>query len=467
MYFKQIFDKKLAQYSYLIGCQETGEAIIIDPLRDVDQYHELAKSEDLNITAAADTHIHADFVSGLREFAAEGIKVFASNEGGEDWTYEWLADDDYKYQLLRDGDRFSIGNIDFEVCHTPGHTPESISHFVTDSAAADTPMGILTGDFVFVGDVGRPDLLETAAGEKGAMKPAAKVLYHSVSQFKSLPNYLQVWPGHGAGSACGKAMGAVPMSTVGYEIQYSPAFKASQSENQFVAYVLDAQPEPPLYFGRMKKINKSGAPILKNLPDPPKLSIEQVLEIDGTIIDTRERSRFMKRHLPETLLVSFDDNFNTVAGSYINYEDDIYLITKEEKLEQAVRDLIRVGLDNIQGYVPQEELDRWNGRIEQIEAINFDDVENQLNEPDVQVVDVRSASEYNEEHIPGAEHFVYKRLPDHLDELPKDKTLLVHCGSGQRASYASSLLEREGFTVKWVDEYFTEWQKSYSSADKE
>jgi len=242
MYFKQIFDKKLAQYAYLIGCQATGEAIVIDPMRDVDQYREIAEEEGLKITAAADTHIHADYVSGLRELAEQGVKVYASDEGGDDWKYEWLIDSNYNYELVTEGDSFNIGNIKFDVRHTPGHTPESVSFMVTDGAATDEPMGILTGDFVFVGDVGRPDLLETAAGQEGAMKPAAKELYKSVKNFEDLPEYLQVWPAHGSGSACGKALGAVPESTVGYELRFSPAFKAATSENEFVDFILDGQP---------------------------------------------------------------------------------------------------------------------------------------------------------------------------------------------------------------------------------
>ena len=217
MYFKQVFDKKLAQYAYIIGCQKNGEAIVIDPMRDIDQYQEIASSEGLKITHAADTHIHADYVSGLREFAEKGIKVIASDEGDKDWKYEWLNGSDYNYELVKNKDSFSIGNIKFDVVHTPGHTPESISFLVTDGALTDEPMGILTGDFVFVGDVGRPDLLETAAGEKGNMKPSAQSLYKSVEKFKEFPEYLQVWPAHGSGSACGKALGAVPESTVGYE----------------------------------------------------------------------------------------------------------------------------------------------------------------------------------------------------------------------------------------------------------
>ena len=463
MFFKQIYDQKLSQYAYLIGCQASGEAIIVDPLRDVDQYQKLAKEEGLNITAAVDTHIHADYLSGLRELAEQGVKVYASNEGGADWRYEWLIDSDYNYDLVAEGDRFTIGNIEFDVVHTPGHTPESVSLLVTDGAATDEPMGILTGDFVFVGDVGRPDLLETAAGQEGAMKPAAQELFESAEAFKELPAYLQVWPAHGSGSACGKALGAVPQSTVGYELQFSPAFKAADVKDQFIDFVLDGQPEPPLYFGRMKKVNKEGPAVLGKIPTPSKVSIDDMVKSGGTILDTRGKHAFMEGHLEGALLTSFDKNFNTIAGSYVDPDDELYLIIEEGTVDQAVRDLIRVGLDNVIGFATPEDLNSWNGGQQAIAPINFDQVEELRPQADIKVLDVRKATEFAEGHIPGAINIAHTRLDDHLDELPKNKSLLVHCGSGQRASYASALLARNGFDIQWVDDRFAGWQQKYSN----
>ncbi|HKL17672.1 MAG TPA: rhodanese-like domain-containing protein [Halalkalibaculum sp.] len=459
MYFKQVFDEKLAQYAYLIGCQATGEAIIIDPMRDIDQYVELARNENLNIVAATETHIHADFLSGLREFAEQGVKVYASDEGDKDWKYEWLKGSGYDYGFLYDGDEFPVGNIRFKVKHTPGHTPEHISFLVTDGAAADEPMGMLSGDFIFVGDVGRPDLLESAAGQVGSMESSAKTLYRSVEEFKSMPDYLQIWPGHGAGSACGKALGAVPESTVGYELRFNNSIKAAGSEQQFVNYILEGQPEPPLYFARMKRDNRKGPKVLKKLPEPDRMSIESIVEASdnkqNVILDTRERLEFMEGHLPGSLLAPMEKQFNTTAGSYIREDEHIFLIIDENRVEEAVRDLIRVGLDHVTGYATPGDLKAYGeggGELSSIDIIDFNETARLMEDDGNYVVDVRKASEFEEGHIEGALNIAHTRLLDREDDLPKDKTLLVHCRTGIRASVASALLVRDGFSVKYVND---------------
>jgi hydroxyacylglutathione hydrolase len=464
MYFKQIFEEKLAQYSYLIGCQATGEAIIVDPMRDIDRYKKIAEDEELNITAAAETHIHADYLTGLREFAEEGVAIYASDEGDEDWKYEWIKGSNYNYELLKDGDRFSIGNIHFEVKHTPGHTPEHVSYTVTDGAAASDPMGMLTGDFIFVGDVGRPDLLETAAGQKGVMKSSARTLYKSVEKFKSMPEYLQVWPGHGSGSACGKALGSVPESTVGYELRYNASIQASESEQAFVDFILEGQPEPPLYFARMKRDNRGGPKVLGGLPHPQKVTVEglanRATQQGSTVVDTRERTAFMEGHLKGSLLSTYNKAFNTVVGSYVKEDEDIYLIIEEEHLEEAVRDLIRIGLDNIQGYVTPEELEAYlenSKHAERIETITFDDAAALIENGNYQALDVRKLTEFNEGHVEGASNIAHTRLLEQKQELDKDKTWLVYCRTGARASVATSLLHRDGFSVKYVDDDIEPW----------
>ncbi len=464
MFFKQVFEEKLAQYAYLIGCQASGEAIVIDPMRDIDQYEKLAEEQGLKIVAVADTHIHADYLTGLREFAEQGIKVYASDEGGEDWKYEWLIDSDYNYRLLKNGDKFSIGNIHFEAWHTPGHTPEHLTYKVTDGAAADEPMGLLSGDFIFVGDVGRPDLLETAAGQKGVMEDSARTLYDSVTDFMREPEYLQIWPGHGAGSACGKALGAVPESTVGYELRYNPSIKAASSEQNFVDFILEGQPEPPLYFARMKRDNRRGPKLLGDLPQPRRLNMDNFIakgSQEGMIIlDTRERSAFMNGHLEGSLLSTLDKNFNTVAGSFLHEDDTIYMVIDELRVEEAVRDLVRIGLDNVAGYITPADLAVYHDKGEQldrIESIDYSQTRQELNSDDVAVLDVRKATEYDEKHIEGAINIAHTRLRERMDELPKKRTLLIHCESGARASVSSALLKRNGYEVKWIDDHIDNW----------
>lgn len=295
MLLRYFYDEKLAHASYLVGCQKTGEAIVIDPGRNLKPYLQAAEDEGLNITAAAETHIHADFVSGARELGAtHQAKLYLSDEGDADWKYQYV--DELKHQLVKDGDRFSIGNLMFEVMHTPGHTPESISFLLTDGGGnADRPIGIFTGDFVFVGDIGRPDLLEKAAGIKGTSQSGAREMFKSLGKFKQLPDYLQVWPAHGAGSACGKALGAIPTTTVGYEKMFNWAM-AYTDEETFVKALLDGQPEPPKYFAVMKRVNKEGPPLLKDLSAVPEItSIEQVK-------DLQEKSKLWIPALPENLL---------------------------------------------------------------------------------------------------------------------------------------------------------------------
>lgn len=461
MFFEQIFEEKLAQYAYVIGCQRSGEAIVIDPMRDIARYDEVARKNGLKIVAAAETHIHADYLSGMRELAERGDKIYVSDEGDADWKYEWVIGSDYNYQLLKDGDQFSIGNIRFKTVYSPGHTPEHVSYLVTDGAATDEPMGILSGDFVFVGDVGRPDLLETAAGQVGAMEGSAKVLYKSLEKFKTMPEYLQLWPGHGAGSACGKALGAVPESTVGYEQRFNNSINATISEQNFVDYILDGQPEPPLYFARMKRDNKLGPKVLGELPIPAKMSITDIITQtktdDAVVVDTRNRTDFMAGHLSGALLATMDKQFNTIAGSYVTEDQDIYLIIEEDMVEQAVLDLIRIGLDKVVGFATPSELIESGTSLVTTETISFMDVDELMSTGNYNLLDVRKKTEFDEGHHPEAINIAHTRLLERIGEVPNDKPVLVHCKSGNRASFASSLLERRGYDVRYVDDAVEPW----------
>ena len=473
MLFRQIVDLKLSQYAYLIGCQRTGEAIVIDPERDIDQYLRVAEQEGVTITAVAETHIHADFLSGARAFAERGARVYLSDEGDENWKYEWAKEGDYDVTFLADGDSFRVGNIEIEAVHTPGHTPEHLSFLVTDhGGGAGEPMGIATGDFVFVGDLGRPDLLESTAKIEGQQDPSARRLYASAQRFLELPDFLQLWPGHGAGSACGKALGAVPQSTVGYERRYNAAIGAAErGEDAFVDAILSGQSEPPLYFARMKKLNKEGVPVLDELPRPDRLEagmLPDVLAREGVaILDTRlDRAAFMARHLPGALYAPLNKSFNTAVGSVVaDPAERLVLVIDEERVEEAVRDLVRVGYDHVLAYVTPEELDRYfeeGGEAASIEHVDFEALEARRGRSGAQVLDVRYASEYEAGHVPGAVNISYTRLADREDEVPADGTLFVHCAGGGRSAVAASLLAREGFDVQYVDGSFAEWASRHA-----
>jgi hydroxyacylglutathione hydrolase len=458
MLFRQIFEPRLAQYAYLVGCQQTREALLVDPQRDVDRYLALAKSEGLKIVAATETHIHADFLSGVRELTSRGVKAYLSAEGGEDWQYRWTSGDGYDVELLRGGDRFSVGDIDFTVRHTPGHTPEHLSFELTDrGAGADEPMGLLSGDFVFVGDLGRPDLLESAAGEIGAMRPAAETLFRSVKSFLELPDFLQVWPGHGAGSACGKALGAVPESTVGYERRFNAAILAAKvSQDSFVDMMLDGQPEPPLYFGRMKQWNRQGPPLLAALPQPAQLSIDELARLndqgDVVILDTRlDRRGFMTGHLSKSIYAPLNKSFPTIAGSYVEPGRPIYLLSDADRVQEAVRALVRIGLDEVVGFAAPGGLDAYleaGGELSTIDIVDFA----ALSGRDTQILDVRRRAEYDAGHLEGALNVAHTRLVDRQGELPKGRELAVHCQTGARAASAASLLVAAGFRVAYVDD---------------
>ena len=467
MLFRQIWDDKLAQYAYLIGCQKTKEAVLIDPERDIDQYIRLAEKEGLEIVAVADTHIHADYISGMREFAERGVRVYASDEGDADWKYEWLIGSKYDHVLLKDGDTFMVGNIEIRALHTPGHTPEHLSFLVTDKGGgADMPIGIATGDFVFVGDLGRPDLLESAAGFQGVMEPSARTLYQSVRKFLDFEDYIQVWPAHGAGSACGKSLGAVPESTVGYERRFNGAIQSAiRGEQEFVDAILAGQPEPPMYFARMKRDNKIGPKVLHNLPNPYRLSIGELGKLSGrtdiAIVDARvDRESFLQGHLKGSFCAPYNKTFNTVVGSFVEEDIPIYLIIQEAHVEQAVRDLVRIGLDHIVAYATPEMVDRYRdagGELDHIPEMSMDDIDTLSKRDDIVIFDVRNATEWEAARVPGATNIAYTRLWVRRNEVPRGKTLAVHCMTGGRSAVSAALLKRLGHDVLFLTGDFTQW----------
>jgi hydroxyacylglutathione hydrolase len=448
MLLKYFYDQKLAHASYMVGCQASGEAIIVDPGRDIEPYLHEAEANEMRIIGITETHIHADFVSGARELAERtGARLYLSDEGDMDWKYRYL--EGYDHQLLHDGESFLAGNVRFEVMHTPGHTPEHISFLLTDmGGGANKPMGIFSGDFVFVGATGRPDLLEKAAGIAGTADAGARQMFRSLQRFKELPDYLQVWPAHGAGSACGKGLGAIPSTTVGYEKLFNPVLAYDQEE-EFVRYLLADQPEPPKYFAIMKRVNKEGPAVLHRLPAPehlPAARIPQLLSAGAMIIDTRSAGPFAGRHIKGTINIPAD-SLSSWAGWLVDYAQPLYLIIEALGVAEAVRDLIYIGIDNIEGYFETsaiETLAEMGHYPHTYEMATADKLARQILDGSVAIVDVRNQTEWDEGHIPGASHIMLGYLQDRAGEVANGQRIVVQCRSGARSAIAASILLAQG-----------------------
>lgn len=449
MIFRRFYDETLAQASYLVGCAATGEAVVVDPNRLVDQYLHAAEADGVRITAVTETHIHADYLSGTRELAARtDARMYLSACGTPDWQYAFA--DDPRVTLLHDRDAIRIGNVTLTAVHTPGHTPEHLTFLVTDGAVASEPMGACTGDFVFVGDVGRPDLLEKAAKVAGASDGAARELWRSLTWFKTLPDHLQIWPGHGAGSACGKGLSAVPQSTLGYERRYNWAFGAAD-EAEFVRMVLAGQPEPPRYFGVMKRLNREGPRLLGSVPAPPRIEAGQLgrlLEAGTVVVDIRPAAAYGAGHVPGTLNIPLNKSFTTWAGSLLPYDRDLYLLVPDDRPEavaDAVRNLVLIGLDQVRGFLGPEAVTAWaaaGGTLGTITSIGVGDLAARPDRP--LVLDVRAESEWAAGHLPGAMHIPLPDLEARIAEVPADQEIVLQCQGGGRSAIAASLLKARG-----------------------
>ncbi|MDC0293915.1 MBL fold metallo-hydrolase [Mariniblastus sp.] len=446
MLLKYFYDEALAHASYLVGCQRTGEAFVIDPARTITPYLEAAAAEKLTITGCVETHIHADYVSGSCELAKQTeATIYLSDDGPADWKYEFGPE--YSVQRLKEGDRIAIGKIQLTTMHTPGHTPESISLLLTDfGSGANEPMGIFTGDFIFVGAVGRPDLLEEAAGISGSADQGARELFRSIEKFNSLPDYLQVWPAHGAGSACGKGLGAIPSSTVGYEKRFNPALQFTNKEG-FVRFILDDQPEAPPYFGLMKKLNKLGPKIIGDFR-PKKLTPQQLdsLDQDCNVIDTAEFEQFASQHVPGTINLPIK-YLASQGGWLINYEAPTYLVSSEKNILDAVQILREIGIDNIEGYFDAEEVYASGLASEKSQQQSPQWLAGALSTNSIRLVDVRRKSEWNAGRIAGAEHIFLGRLAEEFGQTRSQedhRSIVLQCRTGSRSAIATSVLRSLG-----------------------
>jgi hydroxyacylglutathione hydrolase len=460
MLFERFEDKGLSQYSYAVGCLGAGEIAIVDPRRDIDIYTEFASKRGMRISHVLETHVHADFASGARELAHKtGAKLLVSGrDRGE------LFETKFPHQDLEDGQAVTLGNTRIVSRHTPGHTPEHMSFLVYDmNRAPDVPQLMLSGDFVFVGSLGRPDLL----GEE-AKRGLAEQLYESVRKLADLRDGLEIHPGHGSGSMCGAGMSDRPMSTLGFERLANPYLRDGLSRDAFVNRILTDVPPFPPYYRRMKTLNSEGPAILDGLPGLQPLdaaSFRARIDQGRVVIDLREQLAFGGGHIPGAFGIGSGNDLSMWAAWVVPYDTPILLIDDNgSRIEQAIRSLVRVGLDRIEGYLAGG-MPAWG------EAGYPESHTPQLTPPELQarlhrgerfrIVDVRNDGEWNAGHIDGATHIMGGFLTDRAQELAGGDPVAVLCATGYRSTVAASVLERAGINpVFHVTGGMTAWKRA-------
>jgi hydroxyacylglutathione hydrolase len=453
--FKTIQTEGIAELSYLLGDDDAGVAAVFDPRPDVDVYVDMAREAKLAITHIFETHIHADLVSGSRELCArlESAKIFVSHEGCASYGFE--------HEKVKNGDRFAFGEAVVTARHTPGHTPEHLSYLLAEADHPDTPWGILTGDSLFVSSAGRPDLLGADHTNELAEKQ-----FHTLRDFYlKLPDHVMIYPNHGAGSPCGADIGDRLSSTIGYERKFN-RFLQFDNVKSFTDYALTSAPPVPKYYPVMKKINSSGPEILGNLPRvrglPPRAFKEAIEKRAGVLVDTRTMFAFGGGHIPGALNIGGSPILSIWAGWMLDPNEPILLVLESEgDLEEIVRLFIRTGYSKFAGYLV--------GGMKAWDAAGFSNAEigqmtvHELNKrrSSLQIVDVRSPGEWKRGHVPGARHIFLPELHKRIDELDHARPTAVYCGSGYRASIATSILKPEGFEELWnVPGSWEAWKKA-------
>ncbi|HET6617953.1 MAG TPA: rhodanese-like domain-containing protein [Gemmatimonadota bacterium] len=447
MLFERFEDSGLSQFSYAVGCPGAGSIAIVDPRRDIDVYLDFADREGVTITHVFETHIHADFASGARELGERtGAKLCLSKyDAGEKYDVA------FAHTELEDGDAIEIGSVRIHALHTPGHTPEHLAFLIFDThRSTDVPEILLSGDFLFIGSLGRPDLL----GEE-AKRDLAHRLFASVrDKLAGLPDGLEVHPGHGAGSMCGAGMSARPLSTLGFERVANPYLDPDLSETAFVEKILGSAPPFPPYYRRMKERNSAGPLLLNGLPglDPLDVTEFSALAREGhVVVDLRDQLAFGGGHVPGALGIGVSGgSLSTWAAWVVPYETSILLVAEHEAdVETAVRALVRVGLDDVRGWLDGG-MSAWRQEglpIATLPQMSSPELAAALeNGPTVHVLDVRADGEWSGGHIEGALHVHGGLVGDHLGELPRNgRPLAVICGSGYRSTVVASVLKRAGF----------------------
>ena len=432
MQFKQFYLGCLAHASYYIG--SGTEAAVVDPQRDVEQYLSEAEANRQKIKYIIETHLHADFVGGHAELARKtGAQIVFGRRAGA--LVEHLA--------VKDGDVLPIGDVKLKILETPGHTPEGISIVIENQGQ---PFKVLTGDTLFIGDVGRPDLV----GSKGfTAEQMAELLYDSLHQkLLALPDETEVYPAHGAGSLCGKNMSKETWSTLGVQRQFNYALQPMSKEN-FVKMMTENLPEMPAYFSRSVAKNLSGAGGLEEIERPAALSPAEVKEFQGVILDTRSADDFGAAHVPNSLNIGLGGQFASWAGTLIETETPIVIVSEtEEKVSEAVMRLARVGIETVKGFL-KGGIEAWTDAgfaVAQIEQVAVEAMNDRLAESaEFQFVDVRRGGEYAGGHAPQAINLTLSDLHELTGRLEKDTPVYVICQGGYRSSAAASILEQKGF----------------------
>ena len=466
MLVRRIFNEKLAQAAYLVV--DHGEALVIDPTRDMAAYIDAASRDNARIVAVTETHIHADFVSGSRELAQRtGATLYLSDMGDAEWKYAFASDANVR--LIRAGDEIRIGEVRLEAVHTPGHTPEHLTFLLTDTSTSDQPMGAFTGDFIFVGDVGRPDLLERSVRKAGAAESGARTLFRSLREFGKHADWLQLWPGHGAGSACGKGIGAMPQSTLGYEKIANPLLGIA-SEDEFVRAVLEGQTEPPPYFAHMKRINRDGPEPFTGRGRPERVAasrIGEAIAAGGLVVDTRSAADFGAAHIPGTINIPLNRSFLTWAGWLVPVDADVWLIVDARTgggIDEALRDLCLIGIERVRGWTGTNAIQTWRaeGRpIQQLKHIEAEEAADLVKRGKARLLDVRNRPEYTKGRIPGTPNIPLGELNARVGEVRTDLPLIVHCQGGSRSAIAASMLQAAGTeNVMNLTGGFGGWEKA-------
>jgi hydroxyacylglutathione hydrolase len=453
--FKTIQTEGIAELSYLIGDDEEGLGAVFDPRPDCDIYVDMAREAGLAITHIFETHIHADLVSGSRELCArvESARIFASNEGGAEYGFE--------HEKVNDGDRFTFGELLVIARHTPGHTPEHMSYLLADADHPDDPWGILTGDSLFVSSAGRPDLL----GEKHT-KQLAEQQFRTLRDFYlKMPDHVMIYPNHGAGSPCGADIGNRLSSTIGYERRFNKFLQFDEVQ-KFMEYALATAPPVPKYYPVMKKVNAQGPEVLGNLPRvpglPPKAFKEAIEKKNGVLVDVRTMLAFGGGHIPGALNIGGSPILSIWAGWMLDPDEPILLVLESKNdLEEIVRLFIRTGYTKFSGYLVGG-MKAWDAAgfpLTEVGQMSVHELNRRAR--DLQIVDVRSPREWENGHVPGARHIFLPELRKRVDELDRSNPTAVYCGSGYRASIATSILKPAGFEKLWnVPGSWEAWKKA-------